>query len=246
MKSMKKIVLFILLTFTFVACHKSGQVISKSSQIHMIDSTLDAIQDTQYIAYLAPIKAELEAQLNEAIGYAPEPLGVYQPECPMLNWATDALWTMAQQCCPGPVDIAVVNIGGMRCNWGAGDITFRHVFELMPFDNELVVLTLSGKDILELCQVFAVTGGEGAAGMQIRVKDGKVTQATIAGKPIEPSAYYTVATSDYLSQGNDRMVPLKNHVEMWKSEKKIRDLYIEYIQQVKVIQAKVDGRFVIE
>ena len=239
---MKKILLFTLLAFSLAACHQPGQVISKSSQIHMIDSTLDAIQDTQYIAYLAPIKAELEAQLNEAIGYAPEPLGVYQPECPMLNWATDALWTMAQQCCPEPVDIAVVNIGGMRCNWGAGDITFRHVFELMPFDNELVVLTLSGKDILELCQVFAVTGGEGAAGMQIRVKEGKVTQATIAGKPIEPSAYYTVATSDYLSQGNDRMVPLKNHVEMWKSEKKIRDLYIEYIQQVKTVEAQVDGR----
>jgi 2',3'-cyclic-nucleotide 2'-phosphodiesterase (5'-nucleotidase family) len=243
---MKKILLFTLLAFSLTACHQPGQVVSKASQIHMIDSTLDAIQDSGYIAYLSPIKAELEAQLNEAIGYAPEPLGVYQPECPMLNWATDALWTMAQQCCPEPVDIAVVNIGGMRCNWGAGDITFRHVFELTPFDTELVVLTLSGKDILDLCQVFAVTGGEGAAGMQIRVKDGKVTQATIAGKPIEPSAYYTVATSDYLSQGNDRMVPLKNHVEMWKSEKKIRDLYIEYIQQVKVVQAKVDGRFVIE
>jgi hypothetical protein len=38
------------------------------------------------------------------------------------------------------------------------------------------------------------------------------------------------------------MVPLKNHVEMWKSEKKIRDLYIEYIEQVKTVEAKVDGR----
>ena len=153
---------------------------------------------------------------------------------------------MAKQYYPDPVDIAIVNIGGMRCNWAQGDITMRHVFELMPFDNELVVLTLSGKDILDLCQVFAQTGGEGAAGMQIKVKNGIVTKATIAGKAIQPAAYYTVATSDYLSQGNDRMVPLKNSINVWKSNLKIRDLYMEYIQQVKVVQAKVDGRFVIE
>jgi 2',3'-cyclic-nucleotide 2'-phosphodiesterase (5'-nucleotidase family) len=82
----------------------------------MIDSTLDAIQDTQYIAYMEPIKAELEAQLNAPIGYAPKDLEVYQPECPMLNWASDALLAIARDLCPESVDVAVVNIGGMRCN----------------------------------------------------------------------------------------------------------------------------------
>ena len=239
---MNKIAILILIAASCCACHQPGKVVNKTSKIHMVDSTMDAIQDTQYVAYLEPIKAELEAQLNETIGYAPEPMGVYQPECPMLNWATDALWVMAKQYYPEPVDIAIVNIGGMRCNWAQGDITMRHVFELMPFDNELVVLTLSGKDILDLCQVFAQTGGEGAAGMQIKAKNGIVTKATIAGKAIQPAAYYTVATSDYLSQGNDRMVPLKNSINVWKSNLKIRDLYMEYIQQVKVVQAKVDGR----
>lgn len=244
---MKKSILYIALCLAMmVSCSRPQRVVHAEGEVILIDSTLDAIQDSDYLAYLAPIQADLEAKLGAPIGYAPKALEVYQPECPLLNWASDALLAMARQKSLEPVDVAVVNIGGMRCNWGAGDITFRHVFELMPFDNELVVLTLSGKDILDLCQVFAVTGGEGAAGMRIKVKDGKVTQATIAGKPIEPSAYYTVATSDYLSQGNDRMVPLKNHVDMWKSEKKIRDLYMEYIQQVKVVQAKVDGRFVIE
>ena len=38
------------------------------------------------------------------------------------------------------------------------------------------------------------------------------------------------------------MTPLKNHEAMWKSNKKIRDLYIEYIKQVKTVEAKVDGR----
>ena len=46
----------------------------------------------------------------------------------------------------------------------------------------------------------------------------------------------------YLSQGNDGMIPLKNHIAVWKSERKIRDLYIEYIQQVQTVEAQVDGR----
>ena len=239
---MKKIAIFILVALCCSACHQPGKVVSKTSKIHMIDSTLEAIQDTQYLAYLEPIKTELETQLNEAIGYAPKDLEVYQPECPMLNWASDALLAIARDLCPESVDMAVVNIGGMRCNWGTGNITFRHVFELMPFDNELVVLTMTGKEILALCDVFAKCGGQGVAGLRMSASKGVLRSAKIAGKDVVPEAYYTVATSDYLSQGNDGMTPLKNYEAMWKSERKIRDLYIEYIQQMKTVEAKVDGR----
>ena len=65
---------------------------------------------------------------------------------------------------------------------------------------------------------------------------------TINGKAIEMDKTYTVATSDYLSQGNDGMLPLKNYIRCWNSEEKIRDLYIDYIKKVKIVEAKVDGR----
>lgn len=213
-----------------------------SGHLLLVDSTYDAIQDTNYLNILAPIKADLELQLGAPIGYAPKSLEVYQPECTMLNWASDALLAIARQLSPNPVDIAVVNIGGMRCNWGKGDITFRHVFELMPFDNELVVLTLSGSEIFALCDIFATSGGQGVAGLRMTAKNGVVTQLTIDGKSIQPEAYYNVATSDYLSQGNDGMTPLKNSICTWKSDKKIRDLYIEYIKEVKIVESEVDGR----
>jgi 2',3'-cyclic-nucleotide 2'-phosphodiesterase (5'-nucleotidase family) len=112
----------------------------------------------------------------------------------------------------------------------------------MPFDNELVVLTMQGKDIIALCEIFAKNGGEGIAGLRIVAHKGTIKSAKIAGEEIVPEAYYTVATSDYLSQGNDGMTPLRNSINTWKSQKKIRDLYIEYIQQVKVVEAHVDGR----
>ena len=239
---MKYFIFTLCILLGLASCRRPMTVVEKTGQAIMIDSTLDAIRDTSYLSILAPIKENLMDQLNAPIGYAPEVLEVYKPECTMLNWASDALLAMARQLCPEPVDMAVVNIGGMRCNWGQGDITFRHVFELMPFDNELVVLTMTGKEVLDLCQVFANSGGQGVAGMRVVAKAGVVKSATIDGKDIVPEAYYTVATSDYLSQGNDGMVPLKNHEAMWKSDKKIRDLYIEYIKQVKTVEATVDGR----
>ena len=242
MNSMKKIIFLILLSSTLIACHRPKHVTKVSGEVVMIDSALDAIQDSDYLVYLSPIKADLEAQLGAPIGYAPVALEVHQPECTMLNWASDALFEMAKQLCPEQVDMAVVNIGGMRCNWGAGDITFRHVFELMPFDNELIVLTMQGKDIIALCNIFAQSGGQGVAGLRMVAENGAVKSAKIAGKEVVLEAYYTVATSDYLSQGNDGMTPLKNHVEVWKSDKKIRDLYIDYIKQVKIIESTVDGR----
>ena len=238
--------IYLLLFLSLISCgHRTPKIAHAKGEIILIDSTFDAIQDTAYLAYLAPIKADLEAQLGAPIGYAPQALEVHQPECTMLNWACDALLAKAQELCPEKVDMAIVNIGGMRCNWGAGDITFRHVFELMPFDNELVVLTLQGKDILTLCNIFAKNGGEGVAGMRMIADKGIVKTATIAGKEIIAEAFYAVATSDYLSQGNDGMLPLKNSIAVWKSDKKIRDLYIEYIQQVKTVEATIDGRMTI-
>lgn len=241
-RSMRKLLLLFVFISIFFACHRPMRVAESRGEIIVIDSTLDAIQDTSYLRYIAPSKAALEAMLSDPIGYAPAGMNVYRPECELLNWACDALLSMARKCYPATVDMAVVNIGGMRCEWAEGDITFRHVFELMPFDNELVVLTMKGEEVLKLCDVMAKLGGEGVAGLRMKARNGKVVEATIGGKKIVPTAYYTVATSDYLSQGNDGLTPLSHYEDHWRSEKKIRDLYIEYIQQTKTVSAKVDGR----
>ena len=231
-----------LLISLFTACHRPLRISKTTGEVLLVDSTYNAMQDTQYLQSLAPIKEDLEKQLGAPIGYAPEALRVYQPECPLLNWASDALLAIARQKCPEPVDVAVVNIGGMRCEWAAGEITFRNVFELMPFDNELVVLTLTGEEILRLCEIFAINNGEGVAGLRLKARNAKLLEVTINGNPIKKDKTYTVATSDYLSQGNDGMLPLKNYIKYWNSEEKIRDLYIEYIKQVKTVKAQVDGR----
>lgn len=242
-RTMKKLVFLFAIIFFCGACQqKAVRVVGVSTEAIPVDALTDALQDESYVAALAPIKKSLEQEMNVQIGYAPAKLWVAQPECPMLNWASDALWACAKRVYEGQVDIAVVNVGGMRCEWPAGPITRENVFELMPFDNRLVVLTLKGSDLLELCQAFANYGGQGIAGMRMTAVDGKLAHVEIGGKVLNPKKTYTVATSDYLAGGADHMEALTKYVKYWNSDLLIRDLYLEEVQLEDTIQAAVDGR----
>ena len=240
---MRKSLFLLLAVAAFCACgRRPVQVVRATTTAVSVDASADAIEDKDYLAQLAPVKQALEREMDVQIGYAPEKLWVDAPECPMLNWATDALWEAAKKVYDGRVDIAIVNMGGMRCEWPAGPVTKGSVFELMPFDNQLVVLTLKGKDILDLCESFARYGGQGVAGMRVKTVDGKLADVRVAGKAVDPNALYTVATSDYLSGGTDHMEALTRFVDCWNSELKIRDLYLEAVREQDTIRAAVDGR----
>jgi len=248
--NMKKTICFVFLAVLLSACgRRNVQVTGCTTEAIAVNEAADSIQDSAYLAYLAPVKADMEKEMSEQLGYAPEPLWLGTPECPMLNWASDALWEAAKKVYPGKVDIAIVNMGGMRCPWPAGPITRGMVFELMPFDNKLVVLTLKGEDVIDLCESFTVYGGQGVAGMRVKeyTKDGgKTVAVTIGGKAADPKGLYTVATSDYLSGGADHMDALARYTEYWDSELLIRDLYLEAVREQDTIRAAVDGRMAVK
>ncbi|MBQ7631355.1 MAG: 5'-nucleotidase C-terminal domain-containing protein [Paludibacteraceae bacterium] len=240
---MRKLGILFAMIVVFSACqHKPVHVVSVTTEAIEVNGSCDALEDQAYVAALEPIKEALESEMSVQIGYAPAKLWVAPPECPMLNWASDALWACAQRAYEGKVDIAVVNIGGMRCEWPAGPITRQSVFELMPFDNRLVVLTLKGSDLLELFQAFVNYGGQGVAGMRMTAVDGKLAHVEIGGKVLNPKQRYTVATSDYLAGGADHMDALTKYEAYWNSDLLIRDLYLEEVQREDTIRAAVDGR----
>lgn len=239
---MRRVIALWVIAASLCACHRQVRIVGCSTEAIVVDASADSIQDRDYLLALAPIKEVMEREMSEQLGYAPERLWVGGPECPLLNWATDALWDAAKRLSPKPVDIAIVNMGGMRCEWPAGPITRQSVFELMPFDNRLVVLTLTGSDILDLCESFAKYGGQGVAGMRVTAVDGKLADVTIGGKPVNPKADYTVATSDYLSGGADHMDALTRYTELWNSDCLIRELYLDAVQSQDTIRARVDKR----
>ena len=238
-----KNIFYLVLVLCLAACNRQPMTVtSVKTEAIPVNASEDDIQDFAYLAKLKPVTEALEKEMNVQIGYAPEDLWVGEPECPMLNWSSDALWEAAKKAYNGRVDIAIVNMGGMRCSWPKGPVTKKSVFELMPFDNRLVVLTLKGTDIIELCESFAKYGGQGVAGMRVKVIDNKLADVTIGGKAVNPNALYTVATSDYLAGGTDHMDALTKYVEYWNSDLLIRELYLEAVSQQDTIRAAVDGR----
>ena len=228
--------------------HKPMHVTSVETEVIMIDSTLNAIQDNDYIASLQPLKDSMDALLDEVIGTVPEAMDAYLPESPLLNWAADALLFPMRMQYPDKADFSVVNIGGLRCNWPAGNLTVRSIFELMPFENQVVILTLSGDNVLLLANQMAAQGGQGVSGMTFVIDkaSGTAWDVRVQGKPVKADKDYYVVTSDYLSGGADGMDALADFKDREYTGNKIRSQYISYVKMLtdmgQPVAAKCDGR----
>lgn len=184
--------------------------------------------------------------MNEVIGQAAETMKGHAPESLLSNFSADVYLQTATNFQGENVDIAIVNLGGLRTIVPAGDITVRKVFELMPFENELVLLWLKGDKLNELLQYFASMGGEGVSGLRMEIKDGKAVNITINNKPLDPTKVYSIVTNDYLAGGNDKMVQLAQAEKRVNTGIKVRTMLFNYIKNEtkkgNKIQSKLDGR----
>ena len=182
------------------------------------------------------------------IGEAALPLKKFIPESPLMNFAADALYVMAQRYSNVPIDIAITNKGGLRSDLPQGTITFGDIYNVFPFENTLAMLTLDGGQLQQLCREIASVGGEAVCGLELQITpDGDLLEATVRGKAIDPAKNYRIATSDFLSQGNDKMTALALGVDRdVRSDVTIRDLMVQYIKELaskgKKLTAKCDGR----
>lgn len=227
-------------------CHKQWAIIQRSSVKIAIDSTTNPLADKSYNDYLQPFKQKVDAQMNKVIGQAAETMKGHAPESLLSNFSADVYQQTATNFQGENVDIAIVNLGGLRTVVPAGDIPIRKVFELMPFENELVLLWLRGDKLNELLQYFASMGGEGVSGLRMEIKDGKAVNITIDGKPLDTTQVYSIATNDYLAGGNDKMVQLAQAEKRVNTGIKVRTMLLNYIKNEtkkgNKIQSKLDGR----
>jgi len=245
----KKLILVFLLAFSVVTYGQKTWTITKATSTKIaIDSTTNKLADKSYEAYLAPIKKQLGAKMNVVIGQAAETMRGGGPESLLSNWNADVYFQAASKYLGKSVDVSIVNLGGLRTVIPGGNITVGKIYELMPFENELVILWLKGSKLAELTQFFAKVGGEGVSGIRMEINNGKAENVTVNGSPIDPEKIYTIATSDYLAGGNDKMIQLAQNVKRVNTGIKVRDMLLDYIKaetkKGNKIESKLDGRIV--
>ena len=243
----KKYFLLLIPVLLLFACSTAEWTVkSASSGKIAIDKSTDSIADSSYIVYLKPLKQMVDEKMNVVIGYAPETMRGHAPASLLSNFSADVYRKAASDYYKQPVDIAIVNLGGLRTTIPAGNVTVRKVFELMPFENELVILRLKGDKLNDLCQYFAGMGGEGVSGLRFTISNGKAVDITIGSQAIDLQKIYTIATNDYLAGGNDKMVQLANNEKRVNTGIKVRDMLMEYIKNETAngrnIESRLDGR----
>jgi 2',3'-cyclic-nucleotide 2'-phosphodiesterase (5'-nucleotidase family) len=249
--NLNKLVLLSFFAAALISCSPKTWQITKETSIKIpIDSTTDVLADKSYEAYLQPFKQKIDVGMNVVIGQAAETMRGHAPESLLSNFSADVYRQTATGFTGERIDIAVVNLGGLRTVVNAGDITIGKVFELMPFENELVVVWLRGNKLEELLQFFAKVGGEGVSGLRMEINNGKAQNISINGNPLDVNKLYSIATNDYLAAGNDKMFQLAQNEKRLNTGIKIRNMLLEYIKDEthkgNKIEAKLDGRITVK
>ena len=116
--------------------------------------------------------------MGEVLCISKVPLFGGRPESLLTNFCADLLLDESDSICsrqyPGMhVDIAMVNRGGLRVPIPKGEVKVQDMFELMPFENEVVFLKISGGDLRRFIDHIASRGGEGVSGMRFGIKENK-------------------------------------------------------------------------
>jgi 2',3'-cyclic-nucleotide 2'-phosphodiesterase (5'-nucleotidase family) len=173
------------------------------------------------------------------------------------NFVADALRERAAAKLGKPVLLAVINSSGLRKSQiPAGDISTSDIFELLPFENALVTLDLTGEQLRRFLDVtVARRNAQSGARIVYRTnaekKQPEIVSVKLGGEgselDINPATTYTIVTIDYLvKRGGDYSV-LQEAKNVRPLGLTMRDAVLDYVKAAttagKSVQANLDGRF---
>ncbi|MEX0997684.1 MAG: 5'-nucleotidase [Flavobacteriaceae bacterium] len=248
---MKYILIISMIISFLVGCKKTDYSLTQieGKQIEVTDSLKP---NETFENFLKPYQEHIEIQLSEVL--ANNIRNMKRTDGPLNssigNMMADATMELAnpifKKRTQNDIDIVLLNFGGIRATMGAGDVTRKTAFEIMPFENEVVVLELSPKKIQEMLNYLAVENlAHPLSGIEIQLNDNnEILEVQIQKKPLDTTKNYFVATSDYLKNGGDRMYFFENAMSETPLDYKLRNLFIDYFIQKDTIDFLPDNRFV--
>ena len=249
---LKLFVIFLTL-FLVASCGKQNYQVSKieGKRITITDKEK---QDSQIENYIKPYREHINQDLDSVLAYCPVTLdkstGKWQTT--IGNLMADVTLQrgntvfMARE--KKSIDLCILNHGGIRSILPKGNVTSRTAFEIMPFENSLVVIALKGEQILELVDYFIATKKpHPLSGITFTIgKDNIAKNILVKGKPVEKATIYYVATNDYLSNGGDNMDFFKKGTQKFDLDYKLRNILIDYFKEVDTIPVINDVRISVE
>ena len=248
---MKKTTLPLLLCLAavlFAACCRGDAVVSVSGTCFEVTAALAAAPDAATQAIVDEYRQRVIDIQAPVLGYAPVAIERGRPEGMLNNFEADALRESGSAVLGKPVDVAVANYGGIRNSWPQGDITVGDVNRAFPFENCLFLMTLTGSQLMQLFAAIAHSYGHPISGAHLVIDaDGNLITADVQGRPVDYAATYTVATLDYLAEGNDGLDVLREGQDRrCLDEMTMRQIVTDRIMALtaagKPIESPLDGR----
>ncbi|MBI5624565.1 MAG: 5'-nucleotidase C-terminal domain-containing protein [Elusimicrobia bacterium] len=163
-------------------------------------------------------------------------------ESPMGDWMTDCArdWTKTE--------IVFQNLGGIRASIAAGPVTMREIFNIMPFENSMVNMSMTGSQVRDVLERGA--GGKGymqVSGMTTvydlsRPKGERLVSATVGDENLMDAGSYTVSTVDFIAEGGDGYDTFRSVQKKEFTYKLLRDILDQCARKQGTITAPAQGR----
>ncbi len=213
------------------------------------------VLDSQLVQLYLPYKEILEKDMHRVISYAEVELVKNKPESGLTNILADLLleegekYANEQNLNIKP-EVSYFNYGGIRTFLPQGEIRVGKIFELMPFENEMVFIQLSGNQLQQFFDYVASKGGDSVGGAKFVISSGKAKKVFVGGKKLNTDKMYWLVTNDYSANGGDNLKVFTERQELIGSSKKIRDVIISNFEERHknelVLTEKLDGRITSE
>jgi 2',3'-cyclic-nucleotide 2'-phosphodiesterase (5'-nucleotidase family) len=208
--------------------------------------------DPSIEAFIKPYREHINNNLDSVISYA---LDTYSKSDGDLNTAignfmADAMYEQSnpvfKKRTGQDIDFVLLNHGGIRAIISKGNITTRTAFEVMPFENAVVVTKLKGDQVKELLDYLVEAKRPHPISKLKIVMDASdsLREATVNGQPVDYNKSYYVLTNDYLLNGGDGMDFFKKRDTVYVLDYKIRTALIDYFSKTDTISPVIDDRFI--
>ena len=243
--------IFLLYALTFFACKGKHWEVSRieGKQIPVADTI---VEDSAINDYLEPFREGIKKDLDSTLAYSPITLskkdGDYNTA--IGNMMADAVFEQAspvyERRTGHKIDMVFLNHGGIRSLLPKGNISKRNAYEIMPFENSIIIAHMKGTAIRSLIE-YLLQAKRANPISRLKVSmdaNFKLVSATINGEPIDDDRIYFVATSDYLFNGGDNMIFFKDNLGSTLLDYKIRNALIDYFIKKDTLNPKKDDRFI--